>query len=195
MPLIIITRADEVKAIIQSRTVAAVLSIEHPGVQQGQKGYAPRLEDTEQLILCFWDSEQTVANGPDRAQVEAGLNFVMEQLQKGDVIIHCHAGKSRSTALALGALALQNPDMNEEALVELLLEIRPQAAPNIIVVELVDELTGRGGKLVEAVLNHPTLSAQRATAEENRQWLLRENPEILKKLHPEKFVNNPPPKP
>lgn len=192
MSIIIITRADEVINAVKTHDVIAVLSIEHPGVKEGQKGAAPRLDGAEQLILCFWDSEQQVVNGPDKAQIEAGLKFIMEQLEKGNVLIHCHAGKSRSTALALGALALQNSDRGAEELVEMLLEIRPQAAPNIIVVEIVDDLTGRGGELIKAVLNHPTITAQRATAEESRQRLLKENPEILKKLHPEKFINNPP---
>lgn len=204
---IIITRADEmVKTLDHAANdntnpkILAVLSIEHPGVEPGAKGAAPRLGETPhagvpQKILSFWDAEQVVHQGPDVPQVEAGLAFVMEHLQKNDdgaVLIHCHAGKSRSVALALGALSLMHPDKSESELIDQLLEIRPIAAPNIIMVEMLDKLTGREGRLLQAVLDHPVLSEQRRVAEANRQALLRDKPEMLQKMHPEKFF---PPKP
>jgi hypothetical protein len=187
MSRLIITRADEVTGALAQQPVVAVLSIEHPGAVPGGKGAAPRLQNPPQLILCFWDSEQAVHKGPDMAQVEAGILFVMEHLAKGDVLIHCHAGKSRSVAIALGVLALQYPDHDENTLLEKLLEIRPIAAPNILIVEMIDTLTGRGGKLLAAVLKHPQITEQRRQAEDNRQAMLRNNPEIYKKLYPEKF--------
>jgi predicted protein tyrosine phosphatase len=204
---IIITRADEMVGTLDraandnSAEIIAVLSIEHPGVQPGAKGSAPRLDETPhahvpQLILSFWDSEQVVHQGPDLAQVEAGLVFVMEHLAKnedGAVLIHCHAGKSRSVALALGALSLLYPEKPEAEILDILLDIRPIAAPNIIMVEMLDALTGREGRLLQAVLDHPVIDAQRQKTEQNRQDLLRERPEILQKMHPEKFF--PPPKP
>lgn len=204
---IVITRADEMVATLHRASndnaadqIIAVLSIEHPGVAPGEKGAAPRLADTPhqtvpQKILSFWDAEQKVHQGPDLAQVEAGLAFVMEHLQKSDegtVLIHCHAGKSRSVALALGALSLLHPEKGEREILDILLDIRPIAAPNIIMVEMLDTLTGRGGKLLQAVLDHPVIAQQRRVTEENRQSLLRERPEMLQKMHPEKFF---PPKP
>jgi predicted protein tyrosine phosphatase len=205
---IIITRADEMVKTLDTAAndnsaakVIAVLSIEHPGVERGAKGSAPRLDETPhahvpQMVLSFWDSEQVVHQGPDIQQVEAGLVFVMEHLAKnedGSVLIHCHAGKSRSVALALGALSLLHPEKPEMEILDLLLEIRPIAAPNIIMVEMLDTLTGREGRLLQAVLDHPVIDAQRKKTEQNRQDLLRERPEILQKMHPEKFF--PPPKP
>jgi predicted protein tyrosine phosphatase len=187
MSRIIITRADEVLQVIPAQPVVAVLSIEHPGSVAGERGAAPRLQGVPQLILCFWDSEQKVNNGPDISQVQAGMDFVLAHLEKGDVLIHCHAGKSRSVAIALGVLALQFPDDDENTLLEKLLEIRPIAAPNIIIVEMVDSLTGRGGKLLSAVLNHPQISEQRKQTEENRQRLLKDRPDLARKIHPEKF--------
>src|SRR3954463_15443362 len=140
MGKIIICRADELEETVKSAKPAAVLSIEHPDATLG-KGAAPRLTDgTPQKILTFWDSEHPVTDGPDIEQIEQGVAFVMEKITKGDVIIHCHAGKSRSTAVALGVLAQLHPHMDEKALIDKLLQIRPQAAPNILVVEMVDKL-------------------------------------------------------
>ena len=194
MSAIIICRASEVAKMLDANPgIAAVLSIEHPGALEDRHGAAPRLPESahahiSQKILVFWDSEQPVTGGPDREQVKEGLDFVMAALEKGDVIIHCHAGKARSTAIALGALALQNPDTNEADLVAMLIAVRPQAAPNILVLEMIDEMTGCGGKLLQAVLDHPGISAARAQAEANRRDIMRENPDYALRMFPEKTV-------
>ena len=77
----------------------------------------------------------------------------------------------------------------------MLLDMRPQAAPNILVVEMVDELTGRNGKLLQATLDHPIIAEQRAQAESNRQDILRERPEFYQRMFPEKAVRPAPKKP
>lgn len=192
MARIVITRADETVKTLAEADIVAVLSIEHPGVKPGDKGSAPRIGEhgfshVPQKILAFWDSEQAVNNGPNIAQVEEGLDFVMAHLESGTVLIHCHAGKSRSVAIALGALALSHPDKDETELLALLLEIRPVAAPNILIVEMVDKIAGRDGKLLQAVLDHPKITEQRAAAEKNRQEMLERRPELLKEFYPEKF--------
>ncbi len=187
MGKIIITRMDEVQKTLENeKNVAAVLSIEHPGAAENGKG-APRLSGVPQEILSFWDSEVPVKNGPDREQVEKGIGFALVWLTEGDVIIHCHAGKSRSVAMALGVLAFQNPAKSEKELIDMLIEIRPVAAPNILVVEMVDQMANRKGRLLQAVKDHPVLAEQRRRAEENRQAALARNPALAEKLFPEKF--------
>ena len=187
--IILVTRFDEVIKTIASHPVVAVLSIEHPDVAEGMSGYAPRLTDDiiAQKILTFWDAEITVNRGPDMAQVEEGLLFALEHATKGDVIIHCKAGRSRSTALALGVLSALHPHESEGLLIDRLLAIRKEAAPNIIVVDFVDKLTGRGGKLLQAVKDHAGLTAARALAEKDRQRAFDRDPELAYKLFPEKF--------
>jgi len=191
MPQIIISRASEVLKKVGEQKIAAVLSIEHPGAALDKGGSAPRLAENghpeiPQKVLVFWDSEQKVKDGPDIKQVKEGLEFVMDHIAEGPVIIHCHAGKARSTAMALGVLSLLHPDTDEKELLDMLLAIRPQAAPNILVVEMVDKLTGRGGKLLQATLDHPVIAAQRAQAEQNRQDILQERPEFYERMYPEK---------
>ncbi len=189
---IIICRASELLKKVAQYEPAAVLSFEHPGVSPGEPGYVARLaengfDDVPQLILTCWDSEQEVPNGPDKGQVEKGLDFVLSHIEDGPVIIHCKAGKSRSAALALGVLSKLYPEKPETELIDMLLTIRPQAAPNILMVQMVDDLTGRGGRLTQAVLDNPILSEQRAQAESNRRDLARERPDLYRKMFPEKF--------
>lgn len=187
MSQLIIVGLKEVLDTLKQRSVAAVLSIENPDDTPQTRGYAPRLGDRPQKVLRFWDAEQKVNNGPDLAQIKEGIAFVLEHLEQGDVLIHCHAGKSRSVAIALGVLAQRHPEEDEARLLEKLLEIRPVAAPNIVIVGMVDALAKRDGKLVKAVLEHPVIAAQRQEAEKSRQKDLRERPDLRRKLFPKKF--------
>lgn len=184
---IIICRADELSEKHAAEKPVAILTIEHPGIMPGDCGYAPRFPETAQKILSFWDSEVPVAQGPEMKLVEEGISFVMEHIARGPVIIHCHAGKARSCGIALGVLALLHPDEDETKIIDRLITIRPQAAPNIIVVELADKIAGRGGKLLQAVKDHPLLTEQRTAAEKGRQEWMRRDPETAHRLFPEKF--------
>ena len=177
---IIICRADEVVANVAKLKPVAVLSIEHPEAKPEQTGSAPRLTDgTPQMILNFFDYPfENGPGGPDIEQVEQGLAFIMDSLAKakgGNVIIHCALGKSRSVGMALGVLSQLYPRESEAALIKRLVAIRPEAAPNILVVEMVDKLTGRKGKLLQAVLDDPKITAARETAAASRAAWIKKN--------------------
>jgi predicted protein tyrosine phosphatase len=191
MGKIIICRAEEMIEAVKTHGAVAVLSIEHPASEVGE-GRAPRVADhglaVEQKILCYWDTEDTAATGcPDRAQVEEGIVFVAEWLDRGDVIVHCHAGISRSAAQALGALAHKYPQRGAEELVEEVRAIRSIAAPNMLVLEHADAFCGRGGALLDAVRTHPVLSFNRARTDAARERWLKTDPEALRHMYPEKF--------
>ncbi len=89
---------------------------------------------------------------PQKAHVEAILAFGRNA---GDdlrhLLIHCHAGISRSTAAMAMILAQAFPHEQEEAIVDRLMRIRPQAWPNSRMIEFADELLGREGRLRAAV--------------------------------------------
>jgi predicted protein tyrosine phosphatase len=65
------------------------------------------------------------------------------------LLIHCHAGRSRSTAAALMWLA-QRESLGAEALADRLLAVRAIAWPNSLMLRLADEQLAAGGRLVEA---------------------------------------------
>src|SRR5271165_4248475 len=85
---------------------------------------------------------------PQKADVEAILAFGRDA---GDdlrhLLIHCHAGISRSTAAMAMILAQAFPQDKEDAIVDRLMRIRPQALPNSRMIEFADELLGREGRL------------------------------------------------
>jgi predicted protein tyrosine phosphatase len=107
---------------------------------------------------------------PERADVEAILAFGREAGDVRHLLIHCHAGISRSTAAMLMILAQAHPSESEEAVVERLLSIRPQAWPNSRMIAFADELLGRDGRL-NAALNR--IYARRLKAQPEYVQLMR----------------------
>lgn len=67
------------------------------------------------------------------------------------VLIHCHAGISRSTAAAAVMMAQFNPGREIEAFLALL-DMRPHAWPNTRIVEFADRLLGRKGAMLEGLV-------------------------------------------
>lgn len=68
------------------------------------------------------------------------------------LLIHCHAGKSRSPAMALGVLVGAGL-APEQALAEVL-RLRPFVIPNRLMVGMLDQLLGQEGALIRVVDEH-----------------------------------------
>ncbi len=77
-------------------------------------------------------------------EINSWANDVPED---GRIVIHCYMGISRSTAVALG---LMSRHMAPEDAADRLLKIRPQAAPNRLIVAHWDEILGMDGTLKAA---------------------------------------------
>lgn len=65
------------------------------------------------------------------------------------LLIHCHAGRSRSTATGLVWLWYRER-LSAPALADALLTYRPGSWPNTLILSLADRLLGAGGQLEEA---------------------------------------------
>jgi predicted protein tyrosine phosphatase len=66
------------------------------------------------------------------------------------LLVHCHAGISRSTAAMALVLAQALPDAPADRIFEEVLRIRPQAWPNLRILEIGGAILGRRGELVAA---------------------------------------------
>ncbi len=131
----------------QGRGVTHVLSILDPEWPDPEafRAFDPHFRAT----LRFHDA---IEPGPDillpqRGDVEAILTFGLAAAEAGGLLIHCHAGISRSTAATLMILAQAHPDEGEDELAERLLQNRPQAWPNSRMITFADQLLGRNGRL------------------------------------------------
>lgn len=67
------------------------------------------------------------------------------------LLVHCHMGVSRSTAAMAALLVQANPHADEAAIMARLASIRPQAWPNLLMVQLADQQLDRAGRLVDAL--------------------------------------------
>lgn len=74
-----------------------------------------------------------------------------EREADGHLLVHCHAGISRSTAAMAMMMAQAEPETAEDAIVERLHAIREKAWPNLAMTEMADAMLGREGRLTAAV--------------------------------------------
>lgn len=74
------------------------------------------------------------------------------------LLVHCHMGVSRSTASTALILAQALPDRPGGEVFREILRVRPQAWPNLRMVEIGDAMLGRDGRLVAAA--HEVYRAQ-----------------------------------
>jgi len=70
------------------------------------------------------------------------------------LLVHCHAGVSRSTAAATLILAQTHPDRPAEEALLTVVRQRPRAWPNLRILELGDTLLGRRGEIINAARAH-----------------------------------------
>jgi predicted protein tyrosine phosphatase len=92
---------------------------------------------------------------PSIRDVEAILRLGRE-LQAEPVeqlLVHCHAGVSRSTATVIILMVQDNPGREAEAFAELA-RLRPRSWPNGLMLGIADEVLGRNGALVAALREH-----------------------------------------
>ncbi len=108
------------------------------------------------LELRFHDViEETPGRvAPERDDVEAILAFGRdlqgEPAAAARLLVHCHAGVSRSTASMALMLAQARPSLPAERILQGVLGIRDKAWPNLRLLELGDALLGRNGTLPAA---------------------------------------------
>jgi predicted protein tyrosine phosphatase len=139
------------------RAVTHVLSILDPEWPDPEAftGFDPH----HRTILRFHDAIEPGPNVvlPQLGHVEAILGFGRalghdaETRSDGHLLIHCHAGISRSTAAMAMILAQAHPAEDDDGLFRRLTEIRPQAWPNSIMIGFADDILGRDGRMTAAL--------------------------------------------
>jgi predicted protein tyrosine phosphatase len=133
--------------------VTHVLSILDPA--EPEPAAFERFGPHERLTLRFDDIIESRAGlaPPTPGHVEQVLRFGRQigAERLSTLLIHCHAGVSRSTASAASLLAQAFPDVAPNAIFTHLGAIRPQAWPNSLMIAFADEQLGAGGALLEAL--------------------------------------------
>ena len=115
--------------------------------------YAPRRRVVWRFDDVVAESPRVIA--PNRGDVEAILQLgsLLAAEPAEHLLIHCHAGVSRSTAVAIILLAQHNPSREREAFVEVT-RVRPRNWPNALMLAIADDLLCRDGALTAALRSH-----------------------------------------
>jgi predicted protein tyrosine phosphatase len=136
--------------------ITHVLSILDPGWPEPDSLSAFNLD--RRLRLRFHDVIESQPGwiAPERWDVELLLAFSrgLAVSKEPHLLVHCHAGVSRSTAAATLVMAQTCPDRAADELLREIVRLRPRAWPNLRILELGDEILGRRGEIVEAVRAH-----------------------------------------
>ena len=124
---------------------SGVITIEEPDTDDPF-----RTDVVPQLVLQFHDIDMTMLGyvEPESEHVRQALTFAQEI--DGPLLVHCRAGVSRSTAIALAIAADCLGAGKERQACEWLRETYPQAQPNRLVVFLADEVLSRRQTLFTA---------------------------------------------
>jgi predicted protein tyrosine phosphatase len=139
-----------------ARGVTHVLSILDPGSPEPESFWA--YDPHHRTTLHFHD---TIEAGPDLVlpqieHVETILSFGRSLMadaerQQTYLLVHCHAGISRSTAAMAMLLAQADLGEDEDRVFARIQDLRPQAWPNSLMIGFADELLGREGRLSAAL--------------------------------------------
>jgi len=102
--------------------------------------------------LNFDDIVESVAGyvEPSEAHVRSIIDLGAGLADTERILVHCHAGISRSSAAALILLAIRNPG-HERDIASLLRAEGPWFVPNRLMIEIADRLLGRGAVLSAAL--------------------------------------------
>lgn len=103
------------------------------------------------LILKFHDVEAKIAGfvPPTVEQLHEALAHTRDLKADERLLVHCHAGKSRSPAMAIGILV--QAGMTPSAALEQVRKVRPELIPNRLMIGQLDQLLDLGGELIAVV--------------------------------------------
>jgi predicted protein tyrosine phosphatase len=176
---IIIDGVRHVAALVKSRAnnIGGVISIQTgvPDYTQPQNWHPPKLDKIPQLFLTVIDDAHHLPEIPsfvklnhpaEMHHISEAIDFASKVSPRKNLLIHCHAGIFRSTAIALAIIAHEYGPRKETETLQKLTLIRPRAVPSLPLVKLADDFLKRDGKLLDAVMNEPRIARELADLEQ-----------------------------
>ena len=144
---------NEIAGCFDARHTHAV-SILDPEIEEPQSFATLAVDNL--LKLRFHDviEQQPAMAAPDVGHIAAILKFGTGLSSHGAprLLIHCHAGISRSTAAAI--ILLTQHGAEADAAVAQIVSVRPKAWPNLRMIEIGDRMLKQENRLVKAVRRH-----------------------------------------
>lgn len=150
MPVFTVCSKSQAKRVAKRFEATHLLSLLDPHTSM----WKPNSILPQNWLIQFFEDEEDLggSNPPTMIQAEWILEWGRALPPEARVVVHCHAGVSRSTATAL-ALWLQangqeldNPLQDARAW---LAEVRPFSCPNMLLASMFDDLLSLKGEFVK----------------------------------------------
>lgn len=136
------------------RNYDAVLTIEDPFTRYNTGVRFRSNPHPDHLIIQFEDLDEPCEYWHAEAtDITNALDFARKHLSS-DLLIHCVAGRCRSTAIAYAVLCERYGPGRELEALQMVLNITPDAVPTKLVVALADEILGRDGAMLSTSENY-----------------------------------------
>jgi len=150
MPYIVVCRLNQIAETAVLHGAREMVSL----LAENQDFHRPGIIDQARHLKLGLNDIAELRPGltaPGEAHVERLIGFVKGWDRRAPLIVHCWLGISRSpAAAAITALALE-PDQDEMALAERLRQASPFVTPNARLIDIGDDMLGRGGRLKRAI--------------------------------------------
>lgn len=147
---LIVTSFDKAQDILDTRWPTRAISLISPTedrcYKRGDHHLLARFDDCTEDCR---DEEGRWWTAPTRADIETILRFSEEFGEEDRVLIHCTAGKSRSTAIAIGVL-VQHGMSPQDALAHVC-TLRDVVIPNETITRYIDDILELDGELIAVV--------------------------------------------
>jgi predicted protein tyrosine phosphatase len=155
IPRIHICGVPELEALLK-RPFSHIVSIWDPEwIDRGgiENQLRKRLSVETRLHLAYFHDirvEEYGRRAPAEDDLRRILAFVEDLEPDAEILIHCWAGISRSTAVAYAILCQATGPGHEAICMESIFSVRPQAFPNVLIIELADRILNRKGAMQKA---------------------------------------------
>jgi predicted protein tyrosine phosphatase len=146
---LIVCPLSHVEAVVAARRPSHVITLLDPtSLIEPLGGYGP----DRHLRLGVHDIVEALEGmiRPDETTVRAILDFGATWDAADPLLVHCWAGVSRSTATAFVLACERRPEVRERDVAFALRRASRTAFPNPRIVEIADDMLGRGGRMVDA---------------------------------------------
>jgi predicted protein tyrosine phosphatase len=135
-----------------------------------KKRFLRSLDFSNRAVWWFDDVwEECFLDSPRKEHIKDIIQTVKEkELLNKNIIVHCVAGVSRSTAIAISLLVMSGMNI-DDAIKEIEIQ-RPFMWPNELIIRFFDEELGLNGELIRKVQQWKILTKENLK-KENKMWI------------------------
>lgn len=150
MIVVAVCAKNQVRKVVKRTSATHLISLLDPATRVVAPSRIVRGGHLSQV--CFDTHDRAHFYVPQPRHIERISRWVTEQPEDARLVVHCVAGISRSTAVAL---AIAARTLGPEGAAAWLRENRSEATPNRLITRYFDELEGWNGRLLAAADTFP----------------------------------------